>query len=72
MKRILLPIAALFVVSKSNAQDLPPNAEPGKCYIQCKVEDQWGTEEVKVQVKVKIHLFWQVDGEQMAIPMMPK
>ncbi|MBT8195447.1 MAG: peptidoglycan-binding protein [Bacteroidia bacterium] len=34
-----------------NAQDLPPNAEPGKCYAKCVAVDEYKTETVTVQTK---------------------
>ncbi|MGB0838640.1 MAG: peptidoglycan-binding domain-containing protein [Chitinophagales bacterium] len=46
MKRLnlLLAIFCAFVVINATAQsDLPPNAQPGKCYAKCLIPDQYET-----------------------------
>ncbi len=49
MKKILfLGIAAMFG-AMANAQDLPSNPEPGKCYVRCTTPDVWKNEEVTIQ-----------------------
>ena len=36
-----------FTVS---AQDLPSNAEPGKCYVRCKTPEVWKNEDVTIEI----------------------
>ena len=36
-----------FTVS---AQDLPTNAEPGKCYVRCKTPEVWKNEDVTIEI----------------------
>ena len=43
---LMLPV--VFVSAQS---DLPPNAEPGKCYAKCAAADEYKTETVTVQTK---------------------
>ena len=43
---LMLPV--VFVSAQS---DLPPNAEPGKCYAKCATADEYKTETVTVQTK---------------------
>ena len=45
MKKLLLTIL-LFVIAFANinAQDLPPNPKPGKCYIRCKTPNNDSSE----------------------------
>ena len=50
-KSVLLLIAVICVSFVANAQDFPPNAEPGKCYIKCMTVDEWEEKEVKILVR---------------------
>ncbi len=49
MKKILLFGLTLMFAAISFAQDLPTNAEPGKCYVRCTTPDVWKNETVTVQ-----------------------
>ncbi len=53
MMRLTFVLAlALFVVQSTFAQgDLPPNPEPGKCYVRCTTPDVYETVEQTVLVK---------------------
>lgn len=56
MKKVLLSVFALGSFLATNAQtmpagadsQLPPNPEPGKCYVKCITPDVWSNETVKV------------------------
>ena len=50
MKSTLMLIAALLIVVGLQAQDsgLPPNPEPGQCYVRCVKPNVWEEEEVRV------------------------
>lgn len=50
MKKILL-LCSVFglVFASANAQDLPANPEPGKCYVRCTTPDIYETQTVQVQ-----------------------
>jgi len=51
-KAIFFSLFSLFFTLPLLAQDgLPPNPEPGKCYIRCVTPDEWEEEEVRVVVK---------------------
>ena len=53
--RILTLVLALFILSGNAlfAQNsgLPPNPEPGKCYIRCITEDKWKEQDKKVMTQ---------------------
>lgn len=51
MKKILFACALLAFIYNANAQDLPENPEPGKCYVRCKTPDVWKNEDVQVETK---------------------
>jgi outer membrane protein OmpA-like peptidoglycan-associated protein len=52
MKKTVLLLATVFSISFSAfSQDLPPNPEPGQCYIKCLTLDEWEEKEVKVLVR---------------------
>ncbi len=52
MKKLLLSsIVLLAFVFTANAQDLPENPEPGKCYVRCKTPDVWKNEDVTIETK---------------------
>lgn len=53
MKKVLLSILTMgLVVTSVNAQDqLPPNPQPGKCYVKCITQDEYKTETVTIQDK---------------------
>lgn len=45
MRKIFFLLPALLFANKLlTAQDLPPNPQPGKCYIRCVTEDKWRDE----------------------------
>lgn len=50
-------MAAIFSGSLLHAQDqgLPPNPEPGKCYIKCITKDEFTEESVRVMTKAAYH-----------------
>ncbi|EDM44030.1 outer membrane protein A [unidentified eubacterium SCB49] len=50
MKKNILFGFALMIASASFAQDLPANAEKGKCYVRCVTPDVWVNQDVTVQV----------------------
>ena len=50
MKKSILFVIACFVFTYANAQDLPTNPEPGKCYVRCVTPDVWVNQDVTVQV----------------------
>ncbi len=41
MKKLMSTFLALFIVGLVSAQELPPNPEPGKCYIKCITADEF-------------------------------
>lgn len=41
-----------FISFGQSYRDLPPNAEPGKCYAKCMIEDIWITEEYEIPVYI--------------------
>ncbi|MCF6350325.1 MAG: OmpA family protein [Flavobacteriaceae bacterium] len=49
MKKILLSSLTLIFGVIAFAQDLPTNAEPGKCYVRCTTPDVWKNETVTVE-----------------------
>jgi len=50
MKKILLLCSAFGLMAMSvQAQDLPTNPEPGKCYVRCTTPDIYETQTVQVQ-----------------------
>lgn len=49
MKKILLFGLTIMFGATAFAQDLPTNAEPGKCYVRCTTPDVWKNETVTVQ-----------------------
>ena len=50
MKRLLF-LAAICMVATLQAQDLPANPEPGKCYVRCTTPDVYVNETVTVTTK---------------------
>jgi len=48
MKKIILLGISLAITSFAFAQDLPPNPEPGKCYVRCTTPDVFVNETVEV------------------------
>ncbi len=50
MKKFLF-ILAIFAVTAMQAQDLPANPEPGKCYVRCTTPDVYANETMTVVVK---------------------
>lgn len=50
MKKVLFLIAVFAVVS-IQAQDLPANPEPGKCYVRCTTPDVYGNETMTITTK---------------------
>ncbi len=50
MKKILLSGAILAFGYSAFSQDLPTNAEPGKCYVRCKTPEVWKNEQVEVEI----------------------
>jgi OOP family OmpA-OmpF porin len=50
-KLVFTPLFFLFFLQFAVAQDLPPNPEPGKCYVRCIKPDVWEDKEIKVLVK---------------------
>lgn len=50
MKKLLF-LAATFMVATLQAQDLPANPEPGKCYVRCTTPDVYVNETVTVITK---------------------
>ncbi|MBQ4821923.1 OmpA family protein [Aquimarina sp. MMG016] len=49
-KQILFSILLVLGFSTTYAQDLPPNPEPGKCYVRCTTPDVYENQTVQVQV----------------------
>ena len=50
MKKIIFTMVALATGIAVQAQDLPSNPEPGKCYVRCTTPDIYETQSVQVQV----------------------
>lgn len=50
MKKKLFAGAFLMMAAISLGQDLPPNPEPGKCYVRCKTPDVYKNETINVAV----------------------
>lgn len=42
MKELMFTFLSLFIFGLISAQELPPNPEPGKCYIKCITADKFG------------------------------
>ena len=51
MKKIILFGLALFVANIAQAQDLPPNPTPGKCYVRCTTPDVYVNETVQIMTR---------------------
>ena len=51
MRKIVLTCMTLGLVSLTQAQDLPSNPEPGKCYVRCTTPDVYVNEDVQVMIK---------------------
>lgn len=49
--QLLFFLFALCAAFPALAQDLPPNPEPGKCYVRCVTPDEWETQERRVMVR---------------------
>lgn len=43
MKILFLSLVSLIGMTALSAQDLPPNADPGKCYAKCITQDEFNT-----------------------------
>lgn len=50
MKKLLLSIFSLAIVSVGYSQELPTNPEPGKCYVKCITKDEFEDIEETIQV----------------------
>ncbi len=50
MKKLVLVATLICSALIVNAQDLPDNPEPGKCYVKCVTPDEYKTEEVRVEI----------------------
>ncbi|MEM9886788.1 MAG: OmpA family protein [Bacteroidota bacterium] len=50
-KRFLFSLFACFALYSIAAQDLPPNPEPGKCYVRCTTPDVYETVQKTVLAK---------------------
>ncbi|WP_298778790.1 OmpA family protein [uncultured Polaribacter sp.] len=50
MKKILSTGLFMMIGAIAFSQALPPNPEPGKCYVLCKTEEVWKNESVSIQV----------------------
>ncbi len=50
MKKVLF-LLAVFATAAINAQDLPTNPEPGKCYVRCTTPDVYTNENMTVVTK---------------------
>lgn len=50
MKKHLLTAVFALITGITFGQDLPPNPEPGKCYVRCKTPDVYKNETVNVAV----------------------
>jgi hypothetical protein len=48
MKQLFLLGLAFVVSTAALSQDLPPNPEPGKCYVRCTTPDVYVNETVQV------------------------
>ncbi|NND61754.1 MAG: OmpA family protein, partial [Flavobacteriaceae bacterium] len=51
MRKSILFVLALCAVSFAQAQDLPTNPEPGKCYVRCTTPDVYVNETVQVMTR---------------------
>ena len=55
MKRLNLLLTAAFLlfalVAVAQPSDVPPDAEPGKCYAKCLIQDEYETVTEQVQVR---------------------
>jgi hypothetical protein len=60
MKKLkwLCIVVALFEAGIIGAQDVPPNAKPGRCYAKCMIPDQYETKTVVFESK-SAHLRWE-------------
>ena len=52
----LMLLPSLFFVGAMNAQELPPTAQPGKCYVKCITQDEYRdvTETVVIKPEYKV------------------
>lgn len=50
MKKLLFTLVALASGVASQAQDLPSNPEPGKCYVRCTTPDIYENQTVQIEV----------------------
>ena len=50
MKKILFTLVALATGVAAQAQDLPSNPEPGKCYVRCTTPDIYENQTVQIQI----------------------
>ena len=53
MKNLFFTLGLLFFSSVAIAQpgDVPPDAEPGKCYAKCLIADEYDTVTEQVEIK---------------------
>lgn len=51
LKGLLALVAMFSVIATASAQDLPPNAEAGKCYAKCYLPDEYNTVTEQVVAK---------------------
>ena len=53
---VLLFLPSLFLAGVANAQELPPTAQPGKCYVKCITADEYRdvTETVVIKPEYKV------------------
>jgi len=50
MKKFFFSLAALASTIAAQAQDLPSNPEPGKCYVRCTTPDVYENQTVQIQI----------------------
>jgi Putative peptidoglycan binding domain len=65
MKKLkwLCGIIAIFETGSIGAQDVPPNAQPGKCYTKCMIHDQYETKTIVFESKSG-YLRWEFTPQQ--------
>ncbi|MCP4121831.1 MAG: peptidoglycan-binding protein [Bacteroidetes bacterium] len=51
LRGIIAVLSIMLIGSTAMAQDLPPNAEPGKCYAKCYIADEYQTVTEQVLAK---------------------
>jgi len=50
MKKLLFALTSLAGIVAANAQDLPTNPEPGKCYVRCTTPDIYENQSIQIEV----------------------